>query len=187
MNEACDGESALNRAFNNDRPSSFKDSQRDILYSIQKSLSGMPQLQLGWLHVKGHQDDDPNAELNFWARYNIKMDTRAKWVRTAQGHPILFPDAQRLWTIKIDGEEVLSQTVTRIREDCTGKAAQEYWKAKGKLGTAECQEVDWADLGTAMQEQDVERRRTITKQTTGWCGVNKNMVKWKFETIHACP
>jgi ribosomal protein S14 len=77
--------------------------------------------------------------------------------------------------------------VSRIREHCTGKAAQEYWKEKGKLGTAECNEVDWESLGMAMQEQDSEKRRTITKQTTGWCGVNKNMVRWNFETVHECP
>ena len=142
VNQACDGESALERSFLNDRPSSFKDSQRDIIYMIQLYLSGMPQLKLNWLHVKGHQDDDPMAKINFWGRWNIKMDNRAKWVRVVPGHSITFPDAQRLWTIRIDGEEVLSQTVTRIREHCTGKAAQVYWKDKGKLGTAQSEEVD---------------------------------------------
>ena len=32
LNEACDGESALARIFDNDRPSSFNDSQRDIIF-----------------------------------------------------------------------------------------------------------------------------------------------------------
>jgi hypothetical protein len=32
LNEACDGESALARVFDNDRPSSFNDSQWDIIF-----------------------------------------------------------------------------------------------------------------------------------------------------------
>ena len=187
LNQACDGKSALERVFNNDQPVSFKDSQRDIIYMIQRYLAEMPQLQLGWLHVRGHQDDDPFAELNIWARWNIQMDTRAKQIRAAAGQPIVFPETQHLWTIKIEGEEILSQTVTRIREQCTAPAAHAYWKAKGKLGSVEALVVDWDVLGIAMKEQDVERRRWISKHTTGWCGVNKNLVKWKFESIDACP
>ena len=185
--EACDGESALERAFDNDRQASFKDSQRDIIHLIKRNLSGMPQLQLGWMHVKGHQDDDPYAEINIWGRWNILMDTRAKQIRAAPGQPITFPDTNRLWTVKINGEEVLSQTVTRIREHCTATAAHAYWKKKGRLGTAESGDVDWDVLGTAMQEQDTDKRRWITKHATGWCGVNKNMVRWNFETVDACP
>jgi hypothetical protein len=185
--EACDGESALERVFDNDRQSSFKDSQRDIIYLCKHSLSGMPQLELGWMHVKGHQDDDPYAEINIWGRWNILMDTRAKQIRAAPGQPITFPDTPQLWTIKIDGEEILSQTVTRIREHCTSAAAHTYWKTKGRLGRTEPVDVDWDVLGTAMQEQDTERRRAITKQVTGWLGVNKNMVRWQFETVDACP
>jgi hypothetical protein len=187
LNEACDGESALERAFDNDRQSSFKDSQRDIIYLIQHSLSGMPQLQLGWLHVKGHQDDDPHAEINIWGRWNILMDTRAKQIRAAPGQPITLPDTHRMWTIKINGEEVLSQTVIRIREHCNATEAHAYWKKKGRLGTAEPDDVDWEVLGIAMQEKDTEKRRWLTKHATGWCGVNRNMVRWKFETVHACP
>ena len=144
----------------------------------------MPQLELGWLHVKGHQDDDPYAELSIWARWNILMDHRAKVVRAAPGHAEPLPGSQKLWTVKIDGQEVLRQTVTAIRQHCNGIAAMQYWADKGSIGTVETEEVEWESLGIAMHETESERRRWITKHTTGWCGVNKNMVRWKFEEVH---
>jgi hypothetical protein len=188
LNEACDGESALERVFNNDRPSSFNDSQRDIIFLIQQHLNAMPQLSLGWLHVYGHQDDDPYAELSIWARWNILMDHRAKLVRAAVGVAYAIPGSQQLWTVKIDGQEILRQTVNVIRNHCVGTAAKVYWANKqGGIGEVSPDEVDWDSLGIAMQETDSERRRWITKHTTGWCGVNKNMVRWKFAVIHNCP
>jgi hypothetical protein len=187
LNEACDGESALLRIFHNERPSSFNDSQRDIIFLIQQNLNVMPQLQLGWLHVKGHQDDDPHAELSIWARWNILMDYRAKLIRAAPGPTIVFPGSHKLWTIKIDGTEVLRNTVNEIRDYCTGTPAKDYWKKKGSIGTATSAEVDWYSTGVALHETPTERRRWITKHTTGWCGVNRNMVRWKLDIIHSCP
>ena len=154
---------------------------------MQQHLQGMPQLELGWLHVKGHQDDDPYAELSIWARWNILMDYRAKLVRAAPGPTIVFPGANKLWTIRIDGQEVLRNTVNEIRDHCTGTAAKAYWKNKGSIGTASTDEVDWYSTGIALHETPTERRRWITKHTTGWCGVNRNMVRWEMADVHACP
>ena len=38
-----------------------------------------------------------------------------------------------------------------------------------------------------MSELDTEKRRWMTKHSTGWCAVNRNMVRWKFDTFAACP
>jgi hypothetical protein len=155
---------------------------------IQQQLNGMPQLVLGWLHVRGHQDDDPFAELSIWARWNILMDHRAKLVRAAIGTAVALPGSKQLWTVKIDGQEVIRKTVIVIRNHCTGTAAKEYWATKkGGIGDVSPEVVEWDSIGTAMQETDSERRRWITKHTTGWCGVNKNMVRWKFADVHNCP
>ena len=37
-----------------------------------------------------------------------------------------------------------------------------------------------------MGNLDSDKRRWMTKHTTGWCPVNKNMVRWKFDTFQAC-
>jgi len=75
----------------------------------------------------------------------------------------------------------------RIRNHCTGFAAKQYWEQKGRIGNAVASEISWESTGCALKETNVERRRFITKHSTGWCGVNKNLERWKLDNINYCP
>ena len=87
----------------------------------------------------------------------------------------------------MDGEPLVREVKSTIRERCTASKAHLYWSNKGKLGTATSEEVDWEVLGVVMGNLDSEKRRWMTKHSTGWCAVNRNMVRWKFNTFKACP
>jgi hypothetical protein len=184
---ACDGEGALERVFDSIRPSSTRDSHWDIISLIQQELRAMPTLTLQWLHVKGHQDDDPFAALDIWARRNILMDRRARECRVVDGTAYPCPQWHSLWMVTLDGDPLVREVKASIRERCTATRAREYWSNKGKLGTIPSEEVDWDVLGVVMSELDTEKRRWMTKHSTGWCAVNRNMVRWKFDTFAACP
>ena len=114
------------------------------------------------------------------------MDTRAKWIRTQPGSPITFPRSKSLWTIEKEGQPIVRKVTATVREHCNGTAARQYWMEKEKIGQCSHSEVAWSCTGTAMQEIDSERRRWITKHSTGWCAVNRNTLRWKMDTVDTC-
>jgi hypothetical protein len=139
---ACDGESALTRVFDSIRPASTSDSHWDVIALIQQELRDMPTLNLQWLHVKGHQNDDPFATLDIWARRNILMDRRARECRVAEGSAHPCPQWNKLWMVILDNDPLVRDAKATIRDRCTVDRAYEYWSTKGKLGTATSYEVD---------------------------------------------
>jgi hypothetical protein len=74
----CDGQSALDKAFNHVALIKIEDSNYDLLFAIRTLWAYSP-LTWKFCHVKGHQDDhSPQEHLDRWARLNIEMDKRAK-------------------------------------------------------------------------------------------------------------
>ena len=49
----------------------------DLLSATRAPLQASP-IQWKFRHVKGHQDEDPEAVLDHWAFLNIQMDNLAK-------------------------------------------------------------------------------------------------------------
>jgi hypothetical protein len=184
---ACDGESALKRAFYNSRPSGFRDSHWDLLTLLQQQVKGMPQLRLEWHHVAGHQDNVVDADLDIWARWNISMDLRAKECREATGEAIQFPGNDTLWSVEIEGKKLVQKTVEALRYHCTSRNAVNYWFQSGKIGSALPEEITWASTGEAMKESTLERRKFVTKHSSGWCAVNKNTTRWNMDVDNSCP
>jgi hypothetical protein len=184
---ACDGESALKRSFYNSRPSGFRDSHWDLLMLLQQQIKGIPHLQLEWHHVAGHQDDVVDQDLDVWARWNIKMDLRAKECREAQGVPIQFPGVNKLWSVEVDGKKLVQNTVESLRYHCTNRKAKDYWFNTGRIGSGLPEEVTWSCTGQAMRESTGERRKFVTKHSSSWCAVNKNTVRWKMDIDNSCP
>ena len=115
------------------------------------------------------------------------MDRRARECRAVEGTAHPFGKWNQIWMVMLDGEPLVRDVKARVHEWCTMESGKEYWSNKGKLGTATSAEVDWAVLGEVMGELDSEKRKWMTKHSTGWCAVNRNMVRWKFDTFAACP
>jgi hypothetical protein len=65
----CDGLSALNKAFDY-WPLEPADPYFDMLSSLRTMIAESP-LQWKTRHIEGHQDDNPQASLDFWAVQNI--------------------------------------------------------------------------------------------------------------------
>ena len=74
----CDGMSALNRAFWVEKEEiSSKQAHFDIISGIH-GLTEESNIQYLTRHIKGHQDDRSEADLDRWALLNIECDLRAK-------------------------------------------------------------------------------------------------------------
>ena len=67
-----DSLSALNKGFDT-WPLESSNLHFDLLSALWKMISSSP---VTWRtpHVGSHQDDDPNAELDWWAKQNVQMD-----------------------------------------------------------------------------------------------------------------
>ena len=71
------------KIFTTTHPITPGDRHYDLLSAAHHALLTSP---ISWTyhHVKGHQDDDPDATLDQWALLNIQMDSLAKayWLET---------------------------------------------------------------------------------------------------------
>jgi hypothetical protein len=73
--------------------------------------------------VKGHQDDNPIAELDEWAQLNIAMDIRAKafwYSRSAQSRPIQYAVYSEPWSVWIKGRKLCTNLHTHILDHIHG-------------------------------------------------------------------
>jgi hypothetical protein len=90
----CDGLSALNKAIDT-WPLDPDDPHFDMLNSLRAMIAESP---ITWTtrHVDGHQDDDINAKLDWWARQNIQMDNLAKvfWMNHSNSAPVQYSISQ---------------------------------------------------------------------------------------------
>lgn len=80
----CNRAEALRKVFATKEEASTDGSQFDLLSAMRAILHESP---ITWhlCHVKGHQDADPDTELDRWAQLNINIDSLAKmyWVEQA--------------------------------------------------------------------------------------------------------
>jgi hypothetical protein len=75
---ACDGLSALNKAFSHVALIAVEEPSYDLLAAIRHQWL-YSKIQWKIRHVAGHQDDDvPIEQLDRWGKLNVEMDARAK-------------------------------------------------------------------------------------------------------------
>jgi len=197
---ACDRDSALDRVFGNPKPTSMTDNHWDMVELIKDELTLCPQLALEWRHVYGHQDEKNHRNkkgsptesfrrqpLDKWARMNIQVDMQATFCRETPGSPVVLPGYDRLWRPTINQATIVQKVVQQVRRHCHSPQAKAYWTDKGRIGSSTPDDIDWHATGQAMLATSVNRTRFVIKAATGWCAVNRNMVRWKFDVVARCP
>jgi hypothetical protein len=148
---------------------------------------------LSWVHkhVKGHQDDHPELTLSPLELINVEMDTKAKshWTHT---HTMM--DADRLhdfdgqpWVISLGGKKVVSNLSTVCKDWCQRPRIHAYWIEKGRFAPETINHVEYQTTGAALRRETPNTRRWVTKLSSGYCGVNKWMFRWKQRDSSACP
>ena len=126
----CDGQSALWRAFGVEKEDiSARQAHYDIISGIH-GITVISNLKITTRHIKGHQDDMSEANLDKWAILNIECDLRAKDFMTAiiKGYrrpPSTMPKG--MWQVKIDGTPVSTNLIGNLRKYISGKDVFGYW------------------------------------------------------------
>ncbi len=184
----CDGQSALDKAFNYVSIIRLDDANHDLLQAIRTLWASSP-IQWKFRHVKGHQDDHKSAsELDRWATLNVEMDTAAKQhMHIAKRSPRHFLVANEPWSVWCNGQKITSNFTETIYDLVHSDDAKTYWSKKDEITTGAIDDVDWEAINKAMIETRRPRRVFITKHACGMCGVGKFMKRWKQRQDSACP
>jgi hypothetical protein len=192
INISCDGESALNQAFEPDRYFTCRNPSSDLIIAIRRRIAEFPRLNWCYNHIYGHQDDDADAVLDEWAQQNVEMDQMAKEYRTKlyaelQGVPPQHPIDYAPWTVSVDGELLTKKVDKHLYDHCAKDMILEYWSQEERLRESTPTEVDWKALDKALRARNSGVRREMIKHSTGYFAHRKNQLRRRFWSNSKCP
>ena len=189
IESGCDGSEALCKVFAAEEEASTDGSQFDLLSATRAALRKSP-ITWHFRHVKGHQDSDPDTELDHWALLNVDMDSLAKmyWLeQVALPQPAAVPLTGEYWPVSINGRKVNSALRTTLYDEIYRKKMALHWEKRDRMSQASSQVVNWDACAAAMKRLKISRRHWVAKHTEGMCGVGKWLVIWKEQESDACP
>jgi hypothetical protein len=186
---ACDNLGAVRTTSYSADHTSPTGAQFDLAMAIQYAKS--PDIQWIHKHVKGHQDDVADHTLTPLELTNVKMDTKAKayWAITKhiaeqdRAHTFL----EEPWSISLNGEKLVTDLTTTIQDWCQRPRIYDKWVEKGRVPMAELAHIDYTTTAQAMKSVEPSVRHWVTKHTSGFCGVNMWMHRWKWRDSAKCP
>ena len=187
----CDNESALWVSFGN-YDVKAGDSSFDIIRVIRNYVDNSP---ITWkpLHVKGHQDDNPEATLDAWAKANIRADSLAgaQWRIWYGRGDRTRPTPPRMpgegWRVSIDDRPLVSLVDDQLYNHIYYDRCMQYWESKGRLHPDMGKQVEWTQYYGALKLLPQARRQWTHKHFCGFEGTNSMMHKWGQRTTPTCP
>jgi hypothetical protein len=140
-------------------------------------------------HVLGHQDDDPNVELDWWARRNIEMDNLAKvfWMEHSHSAPVFYPISDEGFQVRLGNRKLSSHEPSTFFDHIHGKTILNWHASHNRFPACYARRIDWDVCAAALKRLPMGRRRWVSKHTSGICGVGNMLVKWKEAPTSACP
>ena len=136
----CDGKVDLDKLSNLDDETDTNGQQFDLLSATRAALRAST-IKWTFRHVKGHQDDDPDAILDQWALLNIQMDNLAKshWQEQVTLAPLTMQIlAGEYWPVFLNGRKVHSALRTTIYEDIYRRKLAIHWDKHERMTPAQC-------------------------------------------------
>jgi hypothetical protein len=139
----CDGLSALNKAFNS-WPLEPADPHFDMLSSLHSMLAESP-LQWKTRHIEGHQDDNPQASLDFWAVQNIKMDNLAKicWMEHSSIAPFQYPITDEGFQVWLGNRKLSSSYSSGFFDHVHSKTILEWHSSHARFPAGYAHHINW--------------------------------------------
>lgn len=184
----CNGQSALDKAFNFVDLIQIEVADHDLLQAIRTLWASSP-ITWTFRYVKGHQDNNKSLDsLDCWAKLIMEMDAKAKQhLEVARRTPQHYNISAEPWSLWIGGEKNITDVASTIYDVVHSREAKDYWMKKDNLPHEAMDEVDWELLNVAMKEIKRNRRVFSSKHTSGICGVGKFMQRWKLQKDNLCP
>jgi hypothetical protein len=159
-----------------------------MLSSLRAMIAKIPLL---WAtrHIEGHQDDDVNAKLDFWARQNIQMDNLAKifWMQHSHSAHVQYPIMEEDFQVWLGDRKLSSHSSSVFFDYIHGKTILSWHATHGRFPACYARRVDWEVCHAALKRLSLGKRRWVSKHTSGFCSVGTKMVKWKEQPTPDCP
>jgi hypothetical protein len=185
---ACDGLSALNKAFSQVSILQLEDPNYDLIAAIKHQWHYSPLL---WKiqHVKGHQDDHTAIQqLDRWGQLNVEMDLLAKaYIPFAKNQPRHYTILGEPWSIWVGGKKIVKDIAETLYEIAHVESVKQYWISKDRVTTDSFSEIHWDAMKKAMLQSPRSRCTFASKHTVGMCGAGKFMQRWKEWESPNCP
>jgi Reverse transcriptase (RNA-dependent DNA polymerase) len=189
MTLACDNLGAIRVTSYNADHTAPTGAQFDLVMATQYAKS--PNIQWKHQHVRGHQDELSDHVLSAIELINVEMDMKAKayWdsTRNIEEHNRLHYFSEEPWSVTLDGEKLVTNFAATIQDRCQQPRIHEKWLEKGRVPADELAHIDYTTTEQAMQAVEPTVRRWVTKHTSGFCGVNMWMHRWKWRDSAQCP
>jgi hypothetical protein len=186
----CDGIGPLTKCFDS-VPSSCADEHFDLICAVQRMIAITPITFVShW--VKGHQDDDPQRELDHWAEMNIDMDRNAKahwWQLHDAGEPVVPQQELYMepWSLYRNGVKIVRDFRLSIKDQVSGAELLAYWTDAKRFGSGSAEDIDWDVTEHAMRQLPPATRREVSKHWSGWFSHGVNMKRYKMRPSDVCP
>jgi hypothetical protein len=154
----CDGLSTLNKAFDT-WPLDPDDPHFDMLNSLRTMITESP---ITWTtrHVDGHQDDDINATLDWWARQNTQMDNLAKvfWMNHSHSAPVQYSISHEGFQVWLGDHKLSSSPSSVFFDHIHGKTILAWHATHHRFPACYVQCIDWAVGAAALKRLPMGRR-----------------------------
>jgi hypothetical protein len=133
--------------------------------------------------MRGHQDKEVQAVLDWWARHNISTDTRAKrhgkkWKGQVLG-PIQLSTEQWAFTVnELKHSRFNKEEICELRKE---EASKIRWQRKDAITDQAWQNIDWLASKVALKEQSRGFRCCHAKNSTRcWTTTQRSLLTRKF-------
>ena len=160
----------------------------DLLSACVKLKDSIP-LELEFIHVKGHQDDEVQvSQLTIPAQLNVLMDTLAKNLLhdTTTTMTMSLGAHKQSMRLPIHGSFIHQQFKSELYSSIMTARAKAYWVKKQRYDADLCNTISWESVASAQKSMNRTRLRTITKWCSEWIGTGKNMKRWKLRYSSNC-
>ena len=140
--------------------------------------------------VPGHQDNNPTAELDWWARQSIQMDNLAKlfWMQHSHSAPAFCPITDKGFQAWPGNCKLSSHQPSTFFDHTHGKTILNWRASHNRFPACHACRIDWDVCATALKRLPMGQRRWVSKHTSGCCGVGScKLVKWKEQPTSECP
>jgi hypothetical protein len=186
----CDNLEAGRHGISFESPPTPSDDHFDIISAIFAIKRRLP-VRLTYRHVEGHQREKyPGQPLDSWALLNDDMDTLAKayWLLCDRKHtPFSQSVCQDEWAVWIGDEKICKNFKQGIRDKIQKDRLEKWWTMTKKLTEGQIQLIDFAAARQAWKNVWPARRRYVSKFSTNYSPVGRNMRRWRFWKTNQCP
>jgi hypothetical protein len=130
--------------------------------------------------VDGHQDDDINATLDWWARQYIQIDNLVKvfWMNHLHLAPVQYSISHEGFQVWLGNHKLSSRPSSAFFDHINGKTILAWHTTHHCIPACYARRIDWAVCAAALKRLPMGHRLWVSKHISGFCSVGTKMLKW---------